>query len=860
MHTRRHTILTAFAALLLLAAAPPTPTTADDLAGELTIILEGALAQNYRGGAARGHPLSLHLTREAGQWTEAWGKASTHNTALHEVDIVESNVSARTIELTVEVAVGSDLWISGGQARFDLKVERLPADDGLVISPHPVLRTGAAIERFRGHHQGVFEGRHASFEAAGQVKGLRWAQRPIHAERRLRDTLVRPRLLMRPEDVTRVRERLDTPLGRAALQRLHQSDTAIGHALLYVLTDDPAHAERAAEHAEDEMTRPGHHTTHQSTWWADRAQVLAFALDLCADAWPSDFRTRIENWIEPVNHSGLYNQHQWGSGAVITPGQFLSDKMYGGCGLAAMALWGRPGDPPTPPATSGSIHALQERFGAADGLSLEQRLERYRRQLARWREVGGANRKYLDDAYYARRMIFTGTQRGIGEGGSGGHPYLWDFALAWRSMFGRDLTSRPTLSHAGVRPLLATIWVPDAETDRLQPRLPFGGRPLTGGELARLVALADDRYQPALMGYWLNLAGIEPAALNTDAGAMRLLQTIAPGDPLAIAYVLLHLPESPQATAPDRRLPRVWLEHTPGTLWARSGFDGTDSIVARFTARQMGRNNPYRQLGAELGHFRIYGFGHHWAAHDGTHFNAHERFNAVHLTDMHTNGWANGRVLDYREMPDLPAASLTADISARYHRLERRTTTRTVTQTRGNLTVDRPVTRVYNAIEDVGIEAIRAFAADYSGECGAPALFVIVDRISGEQGKQWTMHVPDLADTPVEIDGNRFTIRKGDATLTATFIAPADVRIDKRLGYSTKVFRVIGRDHGTGFYRRDVLTATGKDSAAGNFFVVMTLQRGQAPPVHVEGQGLDATVTVGRRAIRFDDGRIVFEP
>lgn len=37
-----------------------------------------------------------------------------------------------------------------------------------------------------------------------------------------------------------------------------------------------------------------------------------------------------------------------------------------------------------------------------------------------------------------------------------------------------------------------------------------------------------------------------------------------------------------------------------------------------------------------------------------------------------------------------------------------------------------------------------------------------------------------------------------------------------------------------------------------------TFQRGKAPQVQVEVEGLDATVTVGDRAVRFDGSRIVF--
>ena len=44
---------------------------------------------------------------------------------------------------------------------------------------------------------------------------------------------------------------------------------------------------------------------------------------------------------------------------------------------------------------------------------------------------------------------------------------------------------------------------------------------------------------------------------------------------------------------------------------------------------------------------------------------------------------------------------------------------------------------------------------------------------------------------------------------------------------------------------------------AGSLFVVMTLQKGDAPEVKVEGTGLDAKVAVGRQVISFDGEKIV---
>ena len=70
-------------------------------------------------------------------------------------------------------------------------------------------------------------------------------------------------------------------------------------------------------------------------------------------------------------------------------------------------------------------------------------------------------------------------------------------------------------------------------------------------------------------------------------------------------------------------------------------------------------------------------------------------------------------------------------------------------------------------------------------------------------------------------------------------------RIEKKLDHTSEVYFHRGGDQGWKPYRRDILTATAADASDGDFFVVMTLQRGEAPSVEVDGDGLAATVTVG---------------
>ena len=58
--------------------------------------------------------------------------------------------------------------------------------------------------------------------------------------------------------------------------------------------------------------------------------------------------------------------------------------------------------------------------------------------------------------------------------------------------------------------------------------------------------------------------------------------------------------------------------------------------------------------------------------------------------------------------------------------------------------------------------------------------------------------------------------------------------------------------------RRSGIQAVGGDGSAGDFFVVMTLLKGDPPPVRIlEGTGLQVKAAVGGRAVSFDGEKVV---
>ena len=100
--------------------------------------------------------------------------------------------------------------------------------------------------------------------------------------------------------------------------------------------------------------------------------------------------------------------------------------------------------------------------------------------------------------------------------------------------------------------------------------------------------------------------------------------------------------------------------------------------------------------------------------------------------------------------------------------------------------------------------------------------------------KTWTMHTPGKV--ILEQQGFRIESESG-ATLQGVFVTPESVS----LTYEET-------ENG------GKIQATGGNT----FFVVMTVQDADAPPIRVEGQGLDAVVRVGEQTIQFVGDRLHF--
>ncbi len=162
---------------------------------------------------------------------------------------------------------------------------------------------------------------------------------------------------------------------------------------------------------------------------------------------------------------------------------------------------------------------------------------------------------------------------------------------------------------------------------------------------------------------------------------------------------------------------------------------------------------------------------------------------------------------------------------------------------------------------DYGITGRRSLLVDTSGACGSPLLLAWVDVLDGvppmpeaENESQAKDLPPALrkmmakkaktksasylplplapkTDLPRTIDGRRLTFGTTDGEhLSAWAVHPAEWGGDARL-----------------------------ESDDNRYIVVITIQDGPAPTVDIDGDGLDATITIGDRILRYDSETIVVD-
>ena len=128
---------------------------------------------------------------------------------------------------------------------------------------------------------------------------------------------------------------------------------------------------------------------------------------------------------------------------------------------------------------------------------------------------------------------------------------------------------------------------------------------------------------------------------------------------------------------------------------------------------------------------------------------------------------------------------------------------------------------------------LRSFAVDYSNLSGVPGLFVVFDKLDDHKNNHtWVMNT----EGDVEINNNVFVIKRNhDITMKGNFISPQNIE----LTYQSDNQRIV---------------ATGE----GNFWVIMTVQKGKIPEFKILDHDLNSKVVIQKRVISLTDDHVSF--
>jgi hypothetical protein len=501
---------------------------------------------------------------------------------------------------------------------------------------------------------------------------------------------------------------------------------------------------------------------------------------------------------------------------------------------------------------------------ARQGLANRRRI--YRQRLAtwqvdhrQWQQNSGADVTCLRRFELGRWVMYVIYRDMIGTGGyeHAGALHFFvgphKFPALYRNVFGEQVSpyedvtaflSRKVFSHlypGGGKVLASDL---HARHGFVSGGFMGGSSDVSNQMFAGLFPVVPDEHKPAVLWAWNYSAGVTGEGDRTKVlHEQHGRGGEGPGDATAV-YAFLNYPLDMKPQPPGKVMPSTWYAPDMGYCGFRSGWEGGDEFLVEAFAKAVGSR---RDGGSgDAGTFRVIGLGRHWTRRDGWQHNRWNE-NVVMLPNDPNNDNATGRVVHTRfgedgsgvmsvDLDDVYAGRKDGkDLYSRYRHV-----------------------RLADSFRDLGIRGMRSVGVDYSGRSGAPCLLALVDTIDGGGSKTWMWQLPravtgedddsgpsiDVARERVEIDGNTFRFRQGDAVLRGVFVTPepADVEV------------VLRREGTRGTHPRPTLFATGGD----DFFVVVTIGRGDPPPVEIEGNGLAARVSVGRQKVAFDGEKVVF--
>ena len=166
--------------------------------------------------------LLVHLERSGERWSRAWGHASQYAHSCHPGRVAATTESGERLNLTLVMDIRGDSWAPpAGHGRYEVTLRRTK----------------------EGHYDGRFTGKLKGVSLQGRAEA-----RVLPPYRKIKNAPApagqgeHPRILFRRQDLSSLRQKADTPFGKAAMAKMTD---AIGLGVRYQLTGDRSHAAKA---------------------------------------------------------------------------------------------------------------------------------------------------------------------------------------------------------------------------------------------------------------------------------------------------------------------------------------------------------------------------------------------------------------------------------------------------------------------------------------------------------------------------------------------------------------------------------------------------------------------------------------
>jgi len=482
--------------------------------------------------------------------------------------------------------------------------------------------------------------------------------------------------------------------------------------------------------------------------------------------------------------------------------------------------------------------AAWEKASAQLKTNFETRVANHAAVIDNWKRSAGGDPAFTRLLRLGRFMSALHCEHAIGKGGfqgevggysvdaSSGHAKLWP---AYRRVMGYDLT-------------------PNNEYPDYLPRKIIGGPQdingttrIGGDFFAALFPTVKPEWQPEILQAWH-----DEEKVTGPADITNVL-----GDDSVRGF--LNYPLDMKPAPIGTKLPRAWEAPGLGYYAFRSGWDKDAFIAQVFIKAQFisGWN------GENAGTYRLRGLGQNWASGTDDRVRARQYENVVWLPESDLAESARGKLTHFAATDN--TMTLSVNLDEVYERQGRFWSTRYGNLRMPHLGDDTPPAS--------GITGMRALAFDYSGLSGTPCLFVTVDKIDGGTDKDRRVWLFQPAMPPAKVKNastlnqvvqpkdNGFVVKQpgAGASLQGAFAHPASVKVGTEpLTFS--YIKTFGKQQGTKIdVNINAITVPGTD----HFFFVGTVAPGAQPAIKIDGQGLDAVITVGKRTIKFDGQKIV---